>query len=343
MSNWLSILLLAVSVVESAAGAMPQTQGGATSGAAGTVYFYYSGYESHMPLLRVPSIEVLVDGQIVATMKQRTYVGVRVAPGRHAFGTKSRGTNPKETTIELDIASGQQVFIRLNMLIARMGIVKWTAFPRVVDHEEGRVTLTALQPLDARNVDDKARVTTEAPRPPREAPAKSAPEAVRFSAALSEEPGIYIVSASTLQRLTPEITTFRTTSVYGLTANLKNLRSTTRLKPPLEFVIRSAEGTSVAEYVLVQMMTRGDRREYRTLDGGKSGVRQGPERMAVPFESRRIDPNTYYVTIVAVPRVRTGGFFPGPVSRQLRVKERRRHPVRYASTVDGCQPIIPWH
>lgn len=298
----LSLLLLAASIVESVAGATPQRQGGDTLVAAGTVYFYYSGYESHMPLLLVPSIGVLVDGRVVATMKQRTYVGVRIAPGRHAFATKSRGTDPKETTIELDIAAGQQVFIRLDMLIARLGIVKWTAFPRIVDHEEGRVMVAALQPLDARNVEDKARVTTEAPELPREVPSNGGPEAVRLSAPLPEEPGIYVVSASALQRMAPEITTFRTTSVYGLTANLKNLHGVTRLKTPLEFVVRCADGTTVAEYVLVQLMTRGDRREYRTLDGGKSGMRQGPERMAVPFESRRIGPNTYYVTIVAVPK-----------------------------------------
>jgi hypothetical protein len=267
------------------------------------VYFYYTGYEAPPGMWGpVPSIAVLVDGKVVATMKQRTYVGVRVASGRHAFATKSRRTDPKETTIELDIAAGQQIFIRLDMLIARLGIVKWTAFPRVVDPEEGRVMMAALQPLDARNVEDSARVTTEAPGLPTETPSSDGPEAIKVSAPLPEEQGIYVIAASTLQRMAPEITTFRTTSVYGLTANLKNLRSVTRLKPPLEFVVRCAEGTTVAEYVLVQLMTRGDRREYRTLDGGKSAMRQGAERMAVPFESRRIGPKTYYVRIVAVPK-----------------------------------------
>jgi hypothetical protein len=94
-------------------------------------------------------------------------------------------------------------------------------------------------------------------------------------------------------------------------ASLKNPRSGIRLKVPLEFVIRCPADTTAADYVLLQLFTRRDRREFRTLDGGKSAMRQGPERMTVPFEARRLAPNVYHVTILAVPTGEYGFVAPG--------------------------------
>jgi hypothetical protein len=171
--------------------------------------------------------------------------------------------------------------------------------------------VAALQPLDARHVEDKARVTTEPPRPLQEDPSHHIADAVRASASLASEKGVYALSDGVLRRIPGEVTTFRTTSVWGLTASLKNARSGIRLKAPLEFVIHCPPNTTAAEHVLMHLFTRKDRREFRTLDAGRSAMQQGPERMMVPFESRRIAPNVYYLKVLAVPKGEYGFVPPG--------------------------------
>src|SRR6185295_19369727 len=103
--------------------------------------------------------------------------------------------------------------------------------------------------------------------------------------------GIYYLWNGALPKITGEFTTLRTTA-YGLTAILTKSRSGTRLKTPLEFVIRSSPDSSAPEYVLMHLFTKGDRREFRTLESG-SALGQGPERMMIPFESHRIAPDVY--------------------------------------------------
>jgi hypothetical protein len=288
--------------------AAPQQQ--TSPAAAGTVYFYYEGFQQPPGMFGpTPSIAILVDGRVVASPKQRTFFGVRLTPGHHTFASKSRRTNPKETAIEFDVESGQQVFIRLEMMIAGMGIVKYTAHLRVVGDEDGRAIVAALQPLDVGEIEDRVRVTTDPPAPAAdEASAISAmPE---LSTSLPDEQGIYVLLDGAPHGIPGEITTRRKTSVWGLTAVLKNARSSTRLRAPLEFVIRTAPDTTAEEYVLMHLFKRDDRREFRTLEGGQSGW-QGPERMMVPFESRRFAPNVYHVKVLAVPKGEYGFIRPG--------------------------------
>jgi hypothetical protein len=257
----------------------------------------------------VPSISILVDGRVVASPKMKTFFGVRLAPGRHTLASKSRRTNPKETAIELDITPGRPVFIRLEMMIAGMGVVKYTAHLRVVSQADGRAMVAALEPLDPGDVEDTAAVTTELPGPLHEEPGEI-PDAVKASASLADEQGIYALSDGALRRIPGEITNFKTTASWGLTATVKNPRSGVRLRAPLEFVIRSAPQVTAADYVLMHLFARKDRREFRTLEGGKSGW-QGPERMMVPFESFRIAPDVYYVKVLAVPKGEYGFLRPG--------------------------------
>jgi hypothetical protein len=256
-----------------------------------------------------PGITVLIDGREVASPKTKTFFGVRLAPGRHTLASKSRRTNPKETAIDLHLKPGEQVFIRLEMMIAGMGIVKYTAHLRVVSREEGRAIITELEPLDAGEIQDKARVTTDPPAPA-EDDASDTGALPSLTGSVPGEPGIYAVWQDALQKLPAEITTRRMTSTFGLTAILKNAHSGTRLRVPLEFVIRSSADTVADEYILMHLFTRKDRREFRTIEGGKSGW-QGPERMMVPFESRRIAPNVYHLKILSVPKGEYGFIPPG--------------------------------
>jgi hypothetical protein len=311
VTSRLRIGLLTVWVLECAVGATAPKQDSHPPETTGTVYFYYEGFQQPPGMFGpTPSISILVDGRVVASPEMRTFFGVRLTPGRHTLASKSRRTNPKETAIELDITPGQQVFIRLEMMIAGMGIVKYTAHLRVVGQDDGRAMVAALQPLEPGQIEDRMLVTTELPGPLPEEPQQIIPDAVRASASLPDEQGIYALSDGALRRITGEITNFRTTNTWGLTATVKNSRSGIRLKAPLEFVIRCAPQVTAADYVLMHLFTRKDRREFRTLEAGQSGW-QGPERMMVPFESRRIAPDVYYVTVLAVPKGEYGFLRPG--------------------------------
>jgi hypothetical protein len=173
--------------------------------------------------------------------------------------------------------------------------------------------VAALHPLDVKHIEDKTRVTIEVPAPARDDSSNSNPEPARSGALLPEEQGVYALSQGSLQRIPGEITNFRTAPVHGLTAIMKNARSGTRLKVPLEFVIRCPPETTAAEYVLMHLFTKRDRREFRTLLGGTSVMQQGPERMTVPFETHRIAPDIYYLKILAVPKGEYGFVAPGLV------------------------------
>jgi hypothetical protein len=300
------VLLLALARWDGTAFAVPQDN--VARPTAGTVYFYFHDYQMPPGMLGpLPSITILADGRKVATPKKRTYFGIRVPPGRHTFASRTRGANPKDTAIELDITAGQQVFVRVDMLITAMGWVRWAAFLRIVDEELGRVMIGELQPLEIGRIEDKERVTTERPGPQ---PLRSV-SAAQWSAPLPDEQGVYALLDGTLRRIPGEITNTRTTAAAGLTATIANARSATRLKVPLEFVIRCAPNTTAAEYVLLQLFKRDDRREFRTLDGGTSLLRQGPDRMSVPFESRKIATDIYHVRVIAVPKGEFGFVRPG--------------------------------
>jgi hypothetical protein len=304
------LLLLLPLVLEGAAGAVAPNQNSAAPAAGGTVYFYYLGFQQPPGMFGpTPGISVLVDGRVVASPKMKTFFGVRLPPGRHILASKSRRTNPRETAIELDIKPAQQVFIRLEMMINGMGIVKYTAHLRVVGVEDGQAIVAELQPLDANEIADKVRVTTDLPAPPADAEA-AVFDSAKLSTMLPDEQGIYAFSLGALQKLIGEVTTLRTTAAWGLTAVMKNARSGTRLELPLEFVIRSSPETTADDYVLMHLFTRKDRREFRTIQGGKTGW-QGPERMMVPFESRRIAPNVYHLKVLAVPKGEYGFVPPG--------------------------------
>jgi hypothetical protein len=322
------LILLLVLTLECAAGAIAPNQISPSPASAGTVYFYYLGFQQPPGMFGwTPTISVLVDGRVVASPKTKTFFGVRLPPGRHTLASKSRRTNPKETAIELDIKPQQQVFIRLEMMIAGMGIVKYTPHLRVVGQEEGRAIVADLQPLEAGEIEDKVRVTTDLPTT---APADDSaiPDSAKLSSGLPDEQGIYAFSHGALQKLLGETTTLRTTAAWGLTAVMKNARSGTRLKLPLEFVIRSSPDTTADDYVLMHLFTRNDRREFRTIVAGQSGW-QGPERMMVPFESRRIAPNVYHLRVLAVPKGEYGFIPPGAA-----LKDSAASSITYTFGVD---------
>lgn len=318
MKQRLAIFLLIVSALARAS-ASPE-QSSLALATQGTVYFFFNGYEHASGMFLVlPSTAILVNDRIVANIKQKTYFGVKLPAGRHRFATKMRGTDPKNSVVELDVAAGQAAFFRIDVSITRMGWVGYSAYLRLVDQDEGRVMVAALRPVEPNSIKDAARVTTEPP-PPLPAGAKGdGAEAPMPSTPIPEEQGIYVLSGGSARRMAPELAGFKTTSVHGLTATLKSQRSAVRLKLPIEFVIRSSASTTAEEYMLLQFFIRSDRREFRTLEGGKSSMSQGPDRMAVPFTAHRMGPSLYHVKLIALPKgefgfVPPGGALTGPAT-----------------------------
>jgi hypothetical protein len=117
---------------------------------------------------------------------------------------------------------------------------------------------------------------------------------------IPDEQGVYVVRRQSLDRLSVELANTIERAV-GFTATLKQARSPTRVELPAEFVIRTRQGTAAAEYVLLQLFTRKNRREFRVMAPTSFHV-QGPERVAVPFEPRRIAPDVFHLKILAAPR-----------------------------------------
>jgi hypothetical protein len=128
---------------------------------------------------------------------------------------------------------------------------------------------------------------------------------------LPDEQGVYWEAEQGLQPLPVENITLRGPRGFETdTGVLSGISSMVALTPPLTFVIRTPDGMAADDYLLVQMFVRKDRREFRTLMGSLWRG-DGIERMAVPFESARVAPNVYRVSVVALPKGEFGFIRPG--------------------------------
>jgi hypothetical protein len=123
-----------------------------------------------------------------------------------------------------------------------------------------------------------------------------------------EEIGVYVKSQDKLVAVEPEIVTWRTGGflktqlTMGLNkghvnGTVSNSNSKLKLSPPLEFVIICAEGTSAAEYQLLRLDQKGNRREFRTMTGGVIHASGGADRNAVAFEHEKIAARTYKIEL----------------------------------------------
>jgi hypothetical protein len=283
--------------------------------ATGTVYFFFNRLDLGPGMwLKIPPVSIFVDGKIVAKVRHREYVGVRVPAGRRTFATEASITKQKDSAIEFDLAPGEQAFLRIDMWMAHFGVVKWAAHLRLVEPREGVLMVSTLRPVEARNIRDTVRTTTQHPDPSAAASSTGSSEVSAARWMIPDEQGVYVVREQTLQRLTVELAP-SVEHAAGWTATLKQPQSPTRVQLPAEVVIRAGEGTAAAEFVLLQLFVRKDRREFRY--DGAALFPQGPERMAVPFEARRIAPNVFYLKIVAAPRAEYAFVRPGLLAQNV--------------------------
>jgi hypothetical protein len=166
MKLWLTCVLTFCSVVCSFAqqssapspqSTAPQTESAptATQLAAkadkATVYFYR--YKQYVGSALSPS--VYCDEAELARMENGRYFSVKLNPGRHTFRS-----NDKQSGAEVDLKSGQEYFLRVELAT---GFMKGHGRLVAIVPEQGRFELQSkkLKPLPADKVTDRERVSVE--------------------------------------------------------------------------------------------------------------------------------------------------------------------------------------
>jgi hypothetical protein len=73
----------------------------------------------------------------------------------------------------------------------------------------------------------------------------------------------------------------------------------------LEFYIHCVEGGSAAEYQLLHLWEKGDRREFRSITGGVLHASGGAQDNVVHFDYEKVEPRIYKIK---VPRLSVGEY-----------------------------------
>jgi hypothetical protein len=139
-----------------------------------------------------------------------------------------------------------------------------------------------------------------APAAPMARPAEAAP--------MVSEIGVYIRKEGAWADLNPEVINFKTGGVIksigtagivkgDVNGHLNGAHSPNLVKTPLEFLIYTADGVAITEYQLLKLREQKDSREFRTMTGGVMHASGGATRDAMAFESKKLAPRTYQITL----------------------------------------------
>jgi hypothetical protein len=139
---------------------------------------------------------------------------------------------------------------------------------------------------------------------------------------LPEEAGIYTVLNGKPTEMEPEVVNWQTGGVAKSHATLFILKgdvngkvmkptSPARVKTPVEFVIKTIEGTSATEYQLLRLHQKGDRREFRSVTGGVFHQSGGAQRDEISFEPEKIGNRLWRVRLDSLQVGEYGFLAPG--------------------------------
>jgi hypothetical protein len=156
------------------------------------------------------------------------------------------------------------------------------------------------------------------------APAITAPSPSSPQSGLPEEIGVYYMRNGEPVQLDPEIVGWQTGGVIkrGLTlgfdhghinGKIMTPHSPLQLSCPTQFLIKTAEGTSVTEYQLLRLYGKGNRREFRALTGGVIHVKGGAERTAISFRPEKVGTRVWRIRLSGLERGEYG-FLPHGVA-----------------------------
>lgn len=199
---------------------------------------------------------------------------------------------------------------------------------RVTQLTDFDTTVVGLRALKAARVSDAViRVMVNAHPPSAASKDFNAPVAAN-EGAVPDEIGVYCVRNGRPEQMDPEIVGWKTGGVVKQLATLgldkghvngKVIKSTSpvRLSNPLEFVVRTPEGTSVTEYQLLRLYEKRNRREFRVMTGGILHVSGGAERTAMTFSAEKIAARTWRIRLDTLPKGEYGILPPGVMSSSI--------------------------
>ncbi len=168
-------------------------------------------------------------------------------------------------------------------------------------------------------IDKMPALTTGDPPPPAgapataPAPAATTPAVVPAGAATApvSEVGVYYNRNGSWVDLPPEVVNFRTGGLLktigtaglmkgDVNGNIRGGHSGSALKTPVELLVYTPEGVAITEYQLLRLRQQKDAREFRTITGGVLHSSGGATRDVVPFESKKLAPRVYTISLPAL-------------------------------------------
>jgi hypothetical protein len=82
-----------------------------------------------------------------------------------------------------------------------------------------------------------------------------------------------------------------------INGHIQGKQAKTSITFPVSLAVYVPEGTEITEYQLLRLRQNGNNREFRSVTGGVYHVSGGATRDAVQFESRKIAPRVYQITL----------------------------------------------
>ncbi len=137
-----------------------------------------------------------------------------------------------------------------------------------------------------------------------------------------QEAGVYLMSKGSLMEIEPEIVGCQTGGVVKqavtlgfdkghINGKVMKPQSALQVATPVEFVIKTLEGTSVTEFQLLRLYKKGNRREFRAVTGGILHAKGGAERNDLAFTHDKISNRTWHVRLTDLPNGEYGFLPPG--------------------------------
>ena len=171
---------------------------------------------------------------------------------------------------------------------------------------------------------DPAAAPAPAPAPPvakPAAPPEPAPPAVLDASPVTEI-GVYYRTGDQWADLLPEVVNWKTGGVLKHLATAGIIKgdvnglvngpsSKTVLRPPIQVLIYTPEGTAITEYQLLKLRQNGTTREFRTVTGGVMHAEGGATRDLIPFESKKIAARTHALVLPSLTTGEYGILSPG--------------------------------
>jgi hypothetical protein len=168
------------------------------------------------------------------------------------------------------------------------------------------------------------RAVLTAAAPSAAPPSATPPAAVAPGAtAIPDEIGVYIERGGSLEALTGEVPNVRSGGILKsmATAGIAKMnvrgtvsggKSSIQVQAPVILVLRCQEGTTPAEYQILILDSKKDRREFTTGKAGVTGMTVGVDNdKTVSAKFDRIGPRTYKATISQLARGEYGVWAPG--------------------------------